>query len=286
MKKKLFFLFLLFLLFAIFVVVKLVFFRPDKDTGILKVESSPIASVFIDNNMVGKTPFEDRYKVGDYIIKLIPDGIATDTASWEGQVNVYHNATSYVNMDLGSNDMSTSGSIVTIKKIKDSPDAGQIKVQTEPEGAIVSFDSDEKGISPLMMKGVIPGEHEVSVSLQGFLRKSINIKAVKGYRIYLYIKMAIDETQQKELKESKKEKEASESAKTQEDKMVKIKNTPTGWLRVRSKPSITGEELTKVKPGETYKLVDSQNGWYEIEYEKDKTGWISGDYASLISSSK
>lgn len=60
---------------------------------------------------------------------------------------------------------------------------------------------------------------------------------------------------------------------------VKITTTPTGWLRVRSEASASGEEVARVNPGEMYALKDEKSGWYQIEYEKGKMGWISGQYA-------
>jgi len=71
---------ILILLFAGFVVVR--FFILDKQNafGRLKIISSPTASVFINSTAVGKTPYEEKYKVGEYLLKLIPEGTATETA--------------------------------------------------------------------------------------------------------------------------------------------------------------------------------------------------------------
>jgi hypothetical protein len=61
-----------------------------------------------------------------------------------------------------------------------------------------------------------------------------------------------------------------------------IKETGTGWLRVRSQASSAGEEVARVDVGGKYKYFSSLNGWLEIEYESGKTGWISGQYADVI----
>jgi len=40
--------------------------------------------------------------------------------------------------------------------------------------------------------------------------------------------------------------------------------------------------LAKVNPGETYPYSNEEkNGWYKIEYETGKEGWISKVYADL-----
>jgi len=41
-------------------------------------------------------------------------------------------------------------------------------------------------------------------------------------------------------------------------------------------------EAAKVNPGETYPFLDEKEGWFKIEYDKDKEGWISGKYAEKV----
>jgi len=50
-------------------------------------------------------------------------------------------------------------------------------------------------------------------------------------------------------------------------------------VRVRKEPSTASDEVAKVNDGEQYPLLDSQSGWYQIEYAAGQTGWISGQYA-------
>ena len=66
--------------------------------------------------------------------------------------------------------------------------------------------------------------------------------------------------------------------------MVEILETSTGFLRVRREPSTLGEEIGRVEPGEKYPLIqtDEKTGWFEIEYEEGKEGWISNQYARKI----
>lgn len=61
-----------------------------------------------------------------------------------------------------------------------------------------------------------------------------------------------------------------------------IKETGTGWLRVRSQASSAGEEVARVDVGGKYKYYSNLEGWLEIEYEVGKTGWVSGQYADVI----
>ena len=60
---------------------------------------------------------------------------------------------------------------------------------------------------------------------------------------------------------------------------MKINSPDIGWVRVREEASTASEELTKVDHNDTFPLKNSDSGWYQIEYETGKLGWISGKYA-------
>ncbi len=284
MKGKLTLLLILVVLFVGFVGVRFFLLDKKNETGQLKIISSPTTSVFINNVAVGKTPFYDKYKTGDYILKLIPEGTATDTASWQGKIYVYKNSLTYVNRELGNSDISSAGEILTVTKMEKTPkksNQGELYVETEPQGAIVYLDNDEKGVAPLILEEVIHGEHELSVFLPGFLRRTQKINIEAGYRVNVSFKLAID-PQAKSLSSSKitEDKIATESAETVSGTTkVIIKDTPTGWLRVREEPTINASESARVNPGDTFDLLEEKDNWYKIEYEKDKTGWISAEYA-------
>lgn len=282
MKGKLILLTVLILAFGIFVLVR--FFILDKQNafGRIKIVSSPVSSVFVDNLAVGKTPFEQKYKVGEYMFKLIPEGTATDTASWQGKVKIYKNALTYVNRELGSSDVTSAGEIFTTSKMEKPPksgDLGEIYVETEPQGAIIYLDNDEKGVASLTLSDVLKGDHELSVFMPRFLRRTQKINVDPGYKVSAEFKLAID-LSQKSTESAKVTggKESTASAKAKKTSIV-VKDTPTGFLRVREEPSLSASEEAQVKPGDTFSLIEEQSGWYKIEYEKGKEGWVYSQYA-------
>lgn len=63
---------------------------------------------------------------------------------------------------------------------------------------------------------------------------------------------------------------------------VEISNTSVGFLRVRGGPSTGNAEVGRVKPGEKFEVLEENNGWYKIEFDTDKTGWVSGTYTRKI----
>ena len=65
-------------------------------------------------------------------------------------------------------------------------------------------------------------------------------------------------------------------------KQAKIKATPTGWLRVRSEPSLNGTEITRVDTGGMYQVLEEQTGWVKIKVSGTSEGWVSADYVELV----
>lgn len=284
MKKKLLLLTVLIVGFILFVVFKFFVFNSQNEFGRIKIVSSPTTSVFINNLAVGKTPFDQKYKVGEYILKLIPEGNATDTASWQGKINIYNNALTYVNRELGSSDVTSAGEIFTTTKMEKPPksgDYGEVYVETEPQGAIVYLDNDEKGISTLILSDVLKGDHELSVFIPGFLRRTQKINIDPGYRVNSGFKLAIDTSQKASGSAENRitgNKTATNSA-TNKKTIIVIKDTPTGFLRVREEPSVEASEEAQVKPGEKFSFLEEKEGWYKINYEGAKEGWVFGQYA-------
>jgi len=64
--------------------------------------------------------------------------------------------------------------------------------------------------------------------------------------------------------------------------MVKIGQTETGYLNVRSEPATSGTVLVKVNPGETYPYLSKKSGWYNIQLSNGKTGWVLGQYVTEV----
>ncbi len=64
--------------------------------------------------------------------------------------------------------------------------------------------------------------------------------------------------------------------------MVRILETPTGWLNVRSGPSTVYDILKKVLPGESYELLEEQEEWYKIRLSATEEGWVIYEYVEKI----
>ena len=287
MKKKILFLFVAVVVFLIVVlVVQWLNARKQGSFGRIKIVSYPSEGVFIDSVAIGKTPYEEKYKVGEFLLKLIPEGDASSTASWQGKVKVYKNSLTYVSRELGSTDLTSTGQILTVTQMDTRPkngNMGEIYVEVEPTGAIVYLDNDEKGVAPLVMQDVPQGDHELSVSMPGFFKRTEKINVSGGYRVNASFKLAIDQSNKpvdQVLDDARKEAtlSATPTGGAKKKVLVTVLDTPTGFLRVRASASLGGAEVAQVKPGEKYELLEeSGNGWTKIKLT-DKEGWVSGQY--------
>ena len=244
--------------------------------GGLKVSSIPQASIFLDADNLGRTPFEDdKIKSGDYTLKLIPEDGGSEGSSWQGKIKISADVLTYVNRELNDSDLTSAGEILTLEKI--SGKNSEIAITAMPEGAKILFDGEDKGAAPLILRNIEPGEHEISLSSTGFVNRLIKVRITRGYKLIADFQLALipdgeeEATEEGELKEGELKKP-----------YVEILDTPTGWLRVREEPATTATEAAKVNPGETYPLLDEESGWYKIQYEDGKEGWISGKYAEKV----
>ncbi len=271
------------LFIVVFIVVQ--FITPDKflsnliaENGTLRVDSVPKTNVFVDNTLYGQTPLQLSLKAGVHDVKLVPRGSGESLISWTGKVKIFKASTTYINRELGETDLKSAGDILSLEK--GNGEKGQILVSTEPMGMFVSLDGEERGVSPLFMDNVNGGEHELSVRGEGMIPRSIKVNIVEGFKLLANFKLKIDEEYQAKKQESKKKPVAKKEE--ENTRYVLILDTPTGWLRVRSEPSLGASESGRVNPGERYVYVTESNRWYEIEFEEDKTGWVYADYVRIV----
>jgi|GEM_PF-330175 len=281
MKGKLILLLVLLLGFGVFLIVGIFVTDATNTNGRLRVDVTPASGVFLDSQSLGMAPgFEQPVKVGEHLLKLIPEQHASASAgTWQKKIIISKGLETVVNMQLGSSDVTTAGVILNIARSKNSErNKGGISVTTDPTNALVYIDNDEKGVSPFDYDGLEKGDHELSVSAPGFVRYTSKVNITPEYTIKAYIKLALDPRGQplppSDIKES-----SSSAAPASTKPRVRIKDTPTGWLRVREEPSINASESAKVKPGGVYDFLEEQGTWYKITYEGTKSGWISSEYA-------
>lgn len=225
----------------------------------LKVISTPEqATVFIDGVEVGKTTYQnENLKVGQYKIKLVSDG-----AVWQGDVGLTAGMMTVVNRELSDSPASASGEILTLQ-----PGQGIIVIST-PQDAVVEIDGKSYGRTPLLVSDIEPGEHTFLISHNGYLKRSIRATLPKDLSLQLSVDLALSELDLTN---------GNIPAVTTVTKLI-VRQTPTGFLRVRDKPSLSGVEIGRVNSGEDLILVKELSGWDKARLNDGTEGYVSSVY--------
>ena len=277
---------------------------PWQKKAALQVSSIPKATVYIEGEEKGTTPFQDeKLSPGEITLKLVPETTTVNLNPWERKVKLVGGVMTVVNWEFGQNEQASAGEVLTLEKSKNKETA-TLSVVSVPDSAVVYLDGEAKSFTPLRLDQITAGEREIVITSTGFTNRTISAKLIDGYELTANVKLAkMDESKTETGTEKEEEKEGEKKEVTPTPKeeakattaptptgptptpperpYVKIKDTPTDWLRVREKAEVSdsSKELTKVYPGEMYPLLDEEGGWYKIRFGEDEEGWISGKYA-------
>lgn len=261
MKKALFL-----LLFLISLVILTVRFG---DAGIKKIigsyEKSGInvlsipegAQVFLDNKEVGETPFENQDFISrEYILK-----IQKDKLTWEGKVNLNAGTITVINRELALDIASSAGEILTMEKGKG------VTVVSNPGGADVEVDGKNIGKTPITLN-IDSGEHTFNISRTNYLKRSIRARLQQGYNLTINTDLALSEADLSTI---------AAPVITATPQLL-VKNTPTGFLRVRDKGSLNSKEIAQVKPGDSLILLEELGNWDRVRLSDGTEGFVSAAY--------
>jgi hypothetical protein len=112
-------------------------------TGELVVNTNPDGvQVFIDGKKHGTTPITLELPTGDHKLELT---LGDQTRAIPVKITTGGHVAQFVELPKA-----TSG-------------VGQLSVRTEPAGATVTVDGQRRGVSPLVVEGLTPGEHTVGL---------------------------------------------------------------------------------------------------------------------------
>lgn len=289
MKRKFGFLLIFVVVFFIIAgTVKLLGSRAPKE-GELRVDASPTVSVFLDNKHIGRTPLREKVTAGEYTIRLVAESTTGEVAPWQAKISVGANLLTFVNAVLSESELSSAVDVLWLEKsVAGKP---ELSIITNPDGASVVLDDVTKGITPLTVSDVTAGDHNLTVTSPGFLTRTMKVKLTTGYKLIASMKLALSAggvpqaeatpagTTSTTPSPTIKPGATATSSATPQKPYVTIKDTPTGFLRVRMEPSTSSTEAARVNPGEKYHLFNEQTSWYQISYDGTNKGWISAQYA-------
>jgi hypothetical protein len=236
------------------------------DKSGVEIVSKPMAKVYLNGVESGMTPYKNNtLKPGEIEIRLDEGG----GKFWERKIKLENNVTSVINWNFEEN--KDNGYILSMEKTGEN---GSILVNSNPGGAMIYIDEELKNSSPAKIEGIDEGDRKLSINYPGYKSINLIVKVVSGYQLLIDTKLE---------KEEKAETITTISPTPTEiiGPKIRIKETETGWLRIRDTASNGGLELGRAKPGEIYELIGEDNGWYQIKFN-NRDAWVSAKYAEKI----
>lgn len=252
------------------------YFKP-KPGGIFVI-STPTSSVYINGQMVGKTPYEAMFDAGTISLGLVPDSTDVQIVPYEAKVTLVSGVKTVVRRELGKTEEASSGDIVAFEK--EGGKTTSLVIVSEPDNSQVLLNGTPRGFTPFKSSSLSAGEHQVTIKSPGFVDRTLTVNTITGYKLTIMAKLA-----------KVPDEPRVEAAATEIKTFIEILDTPTGFLRVRSEPGAAGREIHQVKPGEKYLFLeeDAATGWFKIQIEEPKTGlpegrmgWVSNEYSRKI----
>lgn len=302
MKKKVVFLLLLILITIVGISIHVfVMTKVKKRFGNLVVNTVPDGTVFVNSNAEGRTPLTIELAPGKYKVKIIPNSLDPERVEkaampWEGEVEIIDGVDTFVRRQLEESENESSGEVVALVRSQNTleKNKGEVQVKSVPSGAIISIDGQDLGVTPDNFVNITQGVHDISVHLTRFKRRSIQVQVLEGYATVVEFTLGIDPDFEKNYPFGAAF-EASSSATlpsvpkitreptpTKIPEKIEILDTPTGFLRVRLDPSLSGKEISQVKPGETYPYISEENGWVKIKLTDGNEGWVKSEYVKEV----
>lgn len=234
-----------------------VFFGIKERSGISILSMPDQATVFLDGNEVGKTPYDNKdLDVKEYSIKIDKNG-----AMWQGKVKLTPKTIILINRDLAKDQASSSGEILTL-------DRGRgMTIISNPSDSEVEIDGKTYGKTPETLN-ITSGEHTILVSHANYLKRSIRANLPADFNLTVSVDLALSEADLTSIS----------SPVIIQTPEVKVLNTPTGFLRVRDRASLAGKEIAQVKPGDSLILLEEEGSWDRVRLNNGTEGFVSSAY--------
>lgn len=234
-----------------------VFLGVKQTSGISILSDPSEATVLLDGKEVGKTPFEGKdLDVKEYTVRL-----EKDKASWQGKIKLNAGTVTAIKRDIASDSASSAGETLSLDRGKG------ITIISNPSGAAVEIDGRIIGNTPITAD-ITAGEHTILVSHTNYLNRSIKADLPVNFNLTVSVDLALSEADLGAIKTP---------VITQAPEVI-VKQTPTGFLRVRDKASLVGKEIAQVKQGEKLSLLEELGSWDRVRLANGTEGFVSAAY--------
>lgn len=263
---------------GIFLLISIAFFQA-RGLGALRISSNIKSKVYLNNSQIGETPLckcdqNETITQGEYMLKIAPED--SSISPFLTRIKINTNTLTAVDRTFFPGSLSSAYTLY-LEKISD--DEPQLSIVSLPDQALVTIDGVPQSITPYFTKNITASEHEIEIKKPGFSKKTIRVRTVAKYKLIASVILGTEITTASDSKQATGSAALLDQASASKSATVKIKDTPTGFLRVRENPSISAKEIARVSPNDVLTLIDEQNGWYKVQLKDGLEGWVSTTYA-------
>jgi hypothetical protein len=235
----------------------------------IEIVTNPSAKIYINGKNEGNAPYKgNNIKPGEIDLRLEYKEIVVNK-----KIKLKDGLGSVVYWDFGKNEEESGGYVLSMEKTGDKKMVGLI-VSSIPTKSILSVDDETIDYTPKKIDSLGEGDKKITLSFPSYKSSNIFVKGISGYQFIIEAKLAKEEI----IETPNIEPTPTSLA---EKKMVTIKETETGWLRVRESSSSASTEIDKVNPGESFELIEKNVDWVKIKLNDDKSGWVSATYVDI-----
>ncbi len=262
-------------------------FEKDDSGNVLRVITEPPqAKVFLDGAEIGTSPFlKGNVSEGDYELKVTLPGYETQTTRINIKKGYVLNAsTKLFPMPIPQpvSALTSAGNFYDLSTDNDvvaSDTQSWVKAiiyWNKTRGINVDNVGDNKG---LIFDFYLDYKGNMFNADGNPVTTTADMAALKNYKKGAYLGKKADGGLSSQAKDALTTLLGSAAAIG--GKQATIKATPTGWLRVRDNPTLSGVEVTRVDTGGSYLVEEEKTGWVKIKISDTVEGWVSSDYVTI-----
>lgn len=232
-----------------------------KEKAGLRVLSLPDNStVFLDNQELGQTPFENSdLTPGEHDLQ-----IKAGDLQWQGRIRLVGGTLTVINREIAQDSTSSAGEVLILEKGKG------VTIVSSPSEAEVEINGKSYGKTPNSFD-LEAGEHIFTLSHGNYLKRSIRAYLPEKYNLTLSVDLALSEADLTNIT----------TPVTSETAKVTVKNSVAsnpGFLRVREKPTTSSKEVGRALPGEELIVLEELSSWKRVRLSSGIEGYVSSSY--------
>lgn len=269
---------ILIILIGLFFIYKFLILARSQEKGALQITSNIKAQILLNGQYLGEAPLckcnaSDVLPVGEYDLKIVPQD--KSVSEFNAKIKILPNVLTAVDRTFLPG--SYASAYIIYLEEQNSEKTG-LFISSLPDNAMVSIDSNPSGVTPLTDNTLSPSEHEIEIQKQGFAKKTIRVRTVPGYTLVVNALLGVESGEEEIPSDTQ---EATPTPSSSAEKTAEILSTPTGFLRVREDAGTSFKEVTQVKPGEKYTVLEEKNSWVKIQIDDKTSGWVSSQFVTI-----